>query len=836
MRLARNLRLSLRMLARDWRAGELRLFAVALAIAVGAITAVGFFNDRLQRGLTHRSAELLGADLVLRSPEPLTGEWMEEARTRGLSTAATADFSSVVVRGERLQLTAVRAVGAGFPVRGALRTAPALYQPDAAVSDIPAPGTAWVEARLMHALALEIGERVEIGSAAFKVARVLTYEPGRSGNFFAFAPRALIHASDVPRTGVIQPGSRITYGLGIAGPEPVLREYRAWLTPRLDASQRILGPREGGTGVTRAVERVDRYVGLTSLLAVLLAGVAIAMAARRYSARHYDMSAMLRCLGSSQRDIVQIYIPQLLVLGVGASAFGCALGYLAQEAIHYLVRDLFPVQLPAPSAAPAVFGMSAGLVVLAGFAVAPVLRLKNVPPLRVLRRELVPLPPSAWAVTGSAGLAILALMWRYTGSWTLTLSVLAGVLGVALILGALAWALLRLGRKLRRRVGVAWRFGLNNLVRRAHASVGQILAFGLTLMAMAVIALVRTDLLSTWKTQLPDATPNHFAFNVLPQEVPALKRFFVTHSIPAQALYPMVRGRLIEINGAPVRQAVTKEEDNNADAATQRDLNLTWAAAMPPDNRLARGAWWDGSDRGARGTRVSVEEKLAQRLGIDVGHTLGFSIGGTELEARVASIRTVQWDSFHPNFFMIFEPGALDDFPATYITSFYLTETQKPLLTAIVRQFPAVTVLELDQFLEQVRAIVQQATLAVELVLLFVLAAGFAVLYAALAASLDERLYEGALLRTLGASRRQLRTAHVAEFVALGVLAGVLAAIGTEVTAYVLYTQVFEIEYSLKWPVWIVAPVLGGLLIGMAGYIGTRRVVERSPLSVLREV
>jgi putative ABC transport system permease protein len=835
MSLSRNLKLSLRMLGRDWRAGELHLFAIALVIAVGAVTAVGFFNDRVQSGLIHRSAELLGADLVLQSSEPFAGAWIEGATGRGLDTAATIDFTSVAVHGERLQLAAVRAVGAGFPLRGAVRTAPALYQPDANASGIPAVGSAWVEARLMHALALKIGDRIEIGTAAFSIDQVLTYEPGRSGNFFAFAPRVLINAGDVPNTGVIQPGSRVSYSLGLAGAADALRSYRDWLAPQLGPSQRFLGPREGSTGVARAVERVDRYIGLTSLLAVVLAGVAIAMAARRYSARHYDMSAMLRCLGCSQRDILFIYLPQPLALGVLASAAGCALGFAVQELIYYLVRGMFPVRLPAPGPLPAVFGMLAGLLVLAGFGIAPVLRLKSVPPLRVLRRELAPLPPSAWLVAGLAATAILLLMWRYTGSWTLTLSVLAGAVGAAGVLGALAWALLSFSRRLRPRVGVAWRFGLNNLMRRARASVGQILAFGFTLMAMAVIALVRTDLLTTWNTQLPAATPNHFAFNVLPAEVPALERFFATHAIPAQALYPMVRGRLTEINGAPVQQAVTKEEGDN-DAALQRDLNLTWSEAVPPDNRLVRGAWWSAAARADDGTRVSIEERLAERLGIGLGDRLVFSIAGAALDARVTSIRKVQWDSFHPNFFMIFEPGTLADFPATYITSFYLTESQKPLLVTLLRQFPATTVLELDQFLEQVRGIVAQATLAVELVLLFVLAAGFAVLYAALATSLDERFYEGALLRTFGASRLQLRSAQLAEFVALGVCAGVLAAIGTELIAYFVYTRVFELEYALKWPVWLVAPLVGGALIGAAGYVGTRRVVERSPLAVLREV
>jgi putative ABC transport system permease protein len=833
MRLFRNLGLSLRMLIRDWRAGELRLFAIALVIAVGAMTAVGFFNDRLQRGLANRSAELLGADLVLQSPEPLPRAWLDQAVARSLKTAATVDFSSVVLREENLQLTAVRAVAPGFPVRGAVRTAPALYQPDAITVHIPAAGTAWVEARLMHALGLAIGDRIEIGAAAFKVTRVLTYEPGRGGNFFAFAPRALINADDVARTQVIQPGSRVTYALGVAGDETAVRGYRDWLAPQLSPSQRFLGPREGRTGIGRAVERIDRYVGLTGLLAVILAGVAIAIAARRYSARRYDTSAMLRCLGCTQRDIQQIYLPQLFLLGLVASAAGCALGFVVQEAIHSMVRSLFPVQLPAPRLTPIAYGMFTGLLVLGGFAVAPVLRLKDVAPLRVLRRELAPLPTSAWVVVGSAAAAMLVLLWDYTGSALLLASVIAGIAVVTALLGALAWALLRLGRRWRQRGGAAWRFGLNNLVRRTQSSIGQILAFGLTLMAMAVIALVRTDLLATWQQQLPADAPNHFAFNVLPAEVPAMERFFRAHAIPAQALYPMVRGRLTEINGEPVRRATTKEDDDS-NAAVQRDLNLTWSERLPPDNRIVRGEWWDAAKDDT--LRVSVEEMLAQRLGIGLGDRLRFVIGGAVRDARVTSLRKVQWDSFHPNFFMIFEPGALEDFPATYITSFHLTGSQKPLLVTLLRQFPSTTVLELDQFLQQVRTIVEQASLAVELVLLFVFAAGMAVLYAALAASLDERLHEGALLRAFGASRRQLRAAQIAEFALLGFLAGIVAAVGTELITLVVYTRVLELDYSIKWQVWVITPLAGALVIGIAGYIGTRRVLKQSPLRVLREV
>lgn len=829
-----NFRLSLRLLARDWRAGELRLTAAALIIAVGAITAVSFFNDRVERGLTQRSGDMLGADLALLAPAPINAELVQGASRYGLTTGEALEFASVIVRGERLQFVGVRAVGAGYPPRGLVRTAPGLYQPDSVTKEAPAPGTAWVEARVMQELALAMGDRIEVGSATFTVTRILTDEPGRAANFFALSPRVLIPLADVPRTNVVQPGSRVTYRYAIAGAEPGLSAYESWLRPQLSASDRLLHARDGNPSIARAVDRVERYVGLTSLLAVVLAGVAIAMGARRYSARHYDTSAMLRALGSTQRDILELYLPQLALLGVGASAVGCLVGLVTQEVIHAVIKGLFPVQLPPPGPWPAVFGFAAGLITLAGFALVPVLRLRSVPPLRVLRRELAPLPPAAWTVIGLAAAAIIVLMWRHTGSPTLTLGVLAGAAVASALLFALTLGLLRLARALPRRPGAVWRQGLDRLQRRASASTGQILAFGLALMAMAVIALVRTDLLSSWHEQLPDDAPNHFVFNVQPDDVGPLAAFFGESAIRTQPLYPLVRGRLVEVNGKPVTQAVTKEDDSEeANAALRRDLNLTWAAALPSDNTLVRGEWWHAD---APPGTVSVEEKLAERLGVAPGDRLSFTIAGAMLEARVANIRRVKWESFHPNFFMIFTPGTLDDYPATYMTSFYVTPQQKPLLATLVRQFPAATVLELDQFLNQIRAIVQQASLAVELVLLFVLAAGFAVLYAALATSLDERFYEGALLRTFGASRWQLRRGHLAEFVTLGVLAGLLAAIGTEAIAYVLYTRVFDIAYTVKWPVWIIAPLVGGALIGVAGFVGTRRVVERSPLTILRDV
>jgi putative ABC transport system permease protein len=824
-------RLALRLLGRDWRAGELRILSAAIVIAVAASTAIGFFTDRLGRGMINQSADFLGADLALVSPRPVDAAWLEQARVQGLRVSESLEFASVVVSGEDLQLASIRAVDAAFPLRGSLRTAPQPFVTDMPAVGIPAPGEAWAAPRLLTQLGLQPGDSVEVGARTLVISRVLTFEPGQVGDVFGVSPRLLINLADVPATGVVQPGSRLSWQILFAGNEQQLERYHHWLQPRLGPSHRLVGVHEGRRAVGSALERAERFLGLAVIAAIALAGVAIAMAARRYSERHFDLSAMLRCLGATQRDLLRLYLMQLAILGLFASSFGCLLGWLAQQGLLFLLADVLPMAPSVTGIWPILAGLATGLVVLAGFALPAVLRLRGVPPLRVLRRDLTPLPGKAWLVYGGAITAIVLLMWRYTQNTSLTLVVLAGATAACGVLALLGLLLLAMGRRLHAGVGIAWRFGLNNLWRRRATSVSQILAFGLTLLAMAAIGLVRTDLLSTWESQLPADVPNHFAINILPDQVDAVHDFLAARKVETSQLYPMVRGRLIRINGVAVREAVTKEAQD--DNALNRELNLTWTMQLQEDNRIVAGHWWRTRDAGR--PLVSVEAKLAERLDITLGDELGFSAGAQTFSAVVASIRTVQWDSFRPNFYMVFPPGVLEGFAATWMTSFYLPPGDKPVLIDLVHRYPALTILEMDLIIEQVERIFRQVTLAVEYVLLFVLLAGFAVLFAALQSSLDERLYEGALLRALGASRRQLRAGHLAEFVALGLLAGLVAAIGTECLAWLLYTQVLHFDYSFKWPVWIAAPLLGAVLIGAAGFYGTRAIVQRSPMLLLRE-
>ena len=821
--------LSWRFLRRDWRTGELHLLVLALLIAVAATTAIGFFTDRLQRAMLHQSAELLGADIVLQSPRPLDGALLAEARRRGLPETEVLEFPSVVLHGESVQLSSIRAVEPGYPLRGTLRTATTPEGEATETRDLPEVGEAWVEARLLPLLQAQVGDTFTLGHQVLRISRLLAFAPGGSGNFASLSPAILIRRTDAERAGVLSAGSRVTHSAQFAGETAALADFKRWLAPHLTPGVQLRDVHEGRPAVGTALDRTERYLGLASLATVLLAGVAVAMGARRYSERHFDVSAMLRCLGASQRELVGLYLRQLLLIGLLGSALGVALGYVAHLGLLLLLRNLLLETLPPPGPWPALLGFFTGLLMLAGFALPPVLRLRQVPALRVLRRELLPLPLRAWLVYGAALAAMSLLLWRYTGNPALTLTVLSGTLAALVVFGGLAWALLRGSRVLVRGVGASWRFGLQTLLRHPTLAIGQILAFGTVFMAMALVALLRGDLLATWQSQLPAAAPNHFVINVLPDEVRPFDAFLREHHIQGAALFPMVRGRLAAVNGVPV----DKRPDYNGDETTRRELNLTWSSALPQDNALVAGRWWTPRDSGQPG--VSVEEGLATRLGIALGDTLTFDFGGSEpLTVTATSLRKVQWDSFKPNFFMIFPPGVIERYPATYITSFYLPPTERTLMAQLVHRFPAATVIDLAPLMDQVHQILAQVTLAVEYVLVGVLLAGFAVLHAALQSSLDERLYEGALLRTLGASRRQLRAGHLAEYALLGLLAGLFAAASAEFIAWLLYTRVFHLPSHFQWPLWLLLPPAGALLVGAAGFWGTRRVVDHSPLVVLR--
>jgi putative ABC transport system permease protein len=829
---ARLLSLAARQLMRDARAGELRVLFFALVVAVAASTAIGYFGSRLNSAMLLRATEFLGADLILSGSTPAKPEQIEAGTGLKLDHSQIVIFSSVVATDNGIQLASVKAVDAAYPLRGELKSADAPYQPEVTGGE-PQPGEAWAEARVLVALNLKVGDSIDVGSTTLKLTRVLTYEPDRAGNFYSLTPRVMINMADLEATKVVQPGSRVSFRDLWRGTPQQLADYRKAVEPDLAANQKIDDARDGNQQIGGALGKAERYLNMASLVAVLLAGVAVALSAARFAVRRFDASALLRCLGLSRNEALVLFSLQLAMLGIAASVTGALLGWFAQLGLFYLLENLLPAAVPPGGWLPALAGIGTGLVALAGFALPPLAALGRVPPLRVLRRDMLPIPASSWLVYGAALLALGLIMWRLSLDLILTFALLGGGLVAAVVLGGILLLALQSLRRLLAGASLPWRLGLGQLLRHPMAAAGQSLAFGLILLSMGLIALLRGELLDTWQNQLPKDAPNYFALNILPAErdnfAERISRLS-THSAP---LYPMIPGRLMSINGEPVSKFVTK--DSRGENATQRDLNLTWAANLPEGNSITEGQWWNNEQAPTEGTPgVSVETKLAKSLNMKLGDTLSFVIGGTTHEVKVTSLRDINWDTFQPNFFMIFQPGTLKDVPTTYLTSFYLAPGNDQQIVELSRAFPAVTILQVEALLEQLRSILDQVTLAVQYVLLFVLAAGLAVLFSGLQATLDERIRQGALLRALGANRTLLIKARRIEFGLLGAVSGVLAALGCELVSFVLYRYAFNLEWQPH--AWLlVLPLIGAVLVGGAGVFGTRRALNASPLTVLRE-
>lgn len=822
--------LALKLLRRDSRSGELTILTVALIIAVASSTAVSLFANRLHRTMTNQSAEFLAADLVVRSSSPPLAAWSAKARQLGLKEAWATEFASVLMENNELMLVSVKSVSDLYPLRGFLKVTASDYAAETVVHKGPEAGTVWVEKRILSALKLKTGDLLTVGEKKLAITGILTYETDQQGNFYSFSPRVMINARDLEATGVIQPGSHVHYYFQLSGIEKALAEFKRWITPQLDPSQRILDIHEDRPELGSALTRAERYLGLSSIVVIVISGIAIAMATRRYSERHFDATALLRCLGCRQREILWLYVSQFLVIGLIASAVGCLIGWFAQTALFRLLKEWLPEQLANPGLLAVFFGLVTGLAVLFGFALPPLLRLKRVSALRVLRRDLDPLPTSAWLVASTALGLICILIWRYTDDIRMTLTLAGTGVSVVLVLGLLIQSLLLFGAKLLPYLSLSWRFGLQGLANNRRATIGQIMAFAMTLAAIVLTFIVRIDLIDTWRKQLPAKAPNHFALNIFPEQMPMFEQELKDQRIEGSRFYPIVRGRLIEINSKPVQQIVTK--DSQGEEATHRELSLTWTNELPEENKITAGQWWNSSPPGL----VSVEEKLAGSLEIGLGDQLTFVVGGQRFKAVVASIRALQWDTMKPNFYMIFSSGTLDAYPKTYLTSFYLPEAKKEILNALVKKFPAMTVLEVDQILQQFKTILAQVSHAILYLSYFALMAAFTVLFSSVYSTLDDRIQEGALMRTLGADRRFLRKTQWLEFSVLGFISGILAVVIAEVLIYALYHRVMHMDYRPHYDWWGWIPLAGAFLVGTAGCWGVRSVVNKSPMQVLREL
>ena len=844
-----NWRLAARSLKRDLRAADVRALFVALVLAVAASTMIAFFLDRLERGLERQAGQMLGGDLVLEQRDPFPEELRNTLEQAGFTLSDQVDLVSMISQGERFQPASLKAVDDVYPHYGVSHV-----DRGSGVEQIasgPPAGEAWADPRLAELIEIEIGDRVQVGQTELTISGIIEREADQSAGFGNFNPRLMLNTADLEATGLVQPGSRIEFELLAAGPPAALDQVQGLLAQLRRDGVEVRDVRVDRPQLGNALQRAESYLGLAGLAAVLLAGVAVAMSTRRYVERHLDTAALLRCFGASQYQLVTIFSLQLIGLALMASLIGALLGLVGQAVLLWLLTSFLPMTLPPPGIMPLWLGIFTALAVLVGFAGPTLLRIKQVSALKVLRRELDPLPPAAWLVVGVASIVFGGLLWLYSGSFPLALALLVGGSALLALLWGVSSLLLKgLLRAVQRLKGggewvQAFRLGGRQLARRKQAGLGQLLAFSVTFFAMAMIVLVRGDLLTTWQDQLPEDTPNYFAINIQPGERDAFEQAVAPRVDTQSTLYPMVRGRITEINGQAPRDAVPA--DARGDNSLRRELNLTWQSELPEGNQVVAGQWFTPASEpegwmsevdatpssDSETVPISVEDGLAERLGLGLGDEITFAVGSDSIKTRIESLRSLNWDSFNPNFFVIFPPGVLESFGHSFITAFHLPDEEQGLVRELVSDFPGVSLLNVDAILGQVRDVLTQVTRAVELVLILVLLAGVSVLYAALTASRPVRAHESGLLRVFGAGNRMISRVQGAEYALLGFASGLLGAVLAELATAALYLYWLDLTPRLHLGLWLALPIGGALLIGIIGHALSYSLRRQAPAASL---
>ena len=828
--------LAIQLLRRNWRSGELKLLGLSLVLAVAVLSGIAIFTDRLESTLVMQSNSVLGADYVVRGSQPHPPEWETAAAEQKVKHTQAVLFSSMVFAGDEMHLASVKAVGDGYPLRGQFEISQVPFAVKAEdihiASAIPAVGEAWVDSRLLPLLNIQLGDKLAVGEHELTLTQVLIREPDNASPFSMLGARLVMNIADLAKTQVVQPGSRVDYQWLIASDnQNRLAEFVDWLKPQLSQHQRLQDLDSAQGRVGRTLKTGKQFLLLAAVIAVLLAGVAIAIAARQFAERHTDQVALMKSLGASSARVRTIYFGQLLVLAAVASLLGLVLGEGLQRVVAVSLQQAYQVRLVAAGFYPYGLSFVSGLICLICFALPALWFLPGVPPLKILRRELAVNMPQVWLQALVALLAVVLLVVLFSRDLQLALSISGALLVVIAAALVSAWLLLIASRRWGLRLGGFWRLAFANLLRRRGQSLVLILVFAVAIMLLFTLTIVRTSLINEWRVQVPEHAPNHFLVNIPPQELPQIQQLLVAKQVRPEPIYPMVRGRITHINDVE-----TTEAQRDLSNSLRRELNLTWASQLADDNKILQGDWWDSWQRQSDNLPgVSVEIKTAEEIGLQLGDKLRFSLGGLAMEARIASLRSLDWNSMRPNFFFIFEPGALDAYSPTHITSIYLPPEQKSVINELLRNHPTVLVIELDRIISQVRAIIDQVSDGVLLVLWLTLAGGCLVLFAAVMGSIESRKQEAGLLRALGSPRRLVLGSLAAEFAILGTIAGAIAILGSEILLLSLQKFVLETPIQPHYVYWLLSPVAGGVLVCLLGYAGCRPVVTTPPAVVLRQ-
>ncbi|MDB5942199.1 MAG: putative type transport system involved in lysophospholipase biosynthesis [Ramlibacter sp.] len=829
-------RLGWRTLWRDLRAGELRLLMVAVTLAVAALTAVGFFADRLNGGLARDARQLLGGDAVVSSDNPTPQAFVDKARSLGLQSVSTIGFPTMGraadAQGGASRLVALKVVAPGYPLRGKLKVAQQADAAGADTRDIPAPGEAWVDAPLLEALALQPGDPLLLGDAKFRIARIIVVEPDRGAGFMSFAPRVMLNQSDLAATRLVQPASRLTYRFAVAGEDKQVSAFVKWATQEVKQPA-VRGVRveslEGGRPEMRqTLDRAEKFLNLVALLAALLSAVAVALGARGFAASHLDDCAMLRVLGQSQRTIALAYAFEFALIGLFASALGIAIGFGVHFLFVLLLAGLVETSLPAATLWPAGFGLGMGLTLLFAFGLPPVMQLAQVPPLRVIRRDVGNLKPASAAVLAVGVLGFAALLLAASSDLKLGLIAVGGFAGAVLLFAALSWVAVKL---LRRSVNEAtaprWLvLATRQISARPAYAVVQVSALSVGLLALMLLVLLRTDLIASWRQATPPDAPNRFVINVMPEQNEAFQKALRDAGVTKFDWYPMTRGRLVAVNG----KAVSPDDyvEDRARRLVDREFNLSNSPVQPPHNQVVAGRW-QAEEQGG----VSVEEGIAKTLGLNLGDALRFDIGGITTDAKITSLRKVDWGSMRANFFVIYPVSRLPDVPVTYMSAFHAPQ-RKGFDNQLVRAFPNITSVDMTSTLNQIQGVLDKVIRAVEFLFAFTLAAGVVVLFAAVTATREERAREFAIMRAVGARASLLRQVQRAELAGVGLLAGFLASIVAGVVGWALARYVFDFQWTASPLLPLFGSLAGAVLALAAGWWGLREVLNRPVVETLR--
>jgi len=821
---------AMRSFGRELRSGEVIVLLAAVALAVAALTAVGFLTDRIGRAVARQANEVLAADLRLRSPDPVPDEWREAALEHRLETADTQTFPSVVFSGDLSALATIKAVSDNYPLRGSVRIADRLFGEQRTVDTIPERGTVWADSAILARLDLSVGDNISVGESSLRIDAVLTYRPDQSIGFASLAPSLLVNVLDLPATALINVGSRVRYALLVAGEESDIDDFYNAVEDQLPESVRVRNQEDSSERANNAADRAQRFLSLTAVITLLLSAVAIAMSARRFAHRRMDTVALMKSLGASQRFVITAASAQLVTLGFLGVLMGSVVGYVVEYGLVAMLGDLFASDLPDASLAPVGLASGSALILLIGFALPSLIQLRNTPPLRVLRHDAMPPPPSRMFVAGTSLMAVAMLLYYTIGDALMLVIVLGGMLVVSGALYGVGRLLVAAIGRSRGGVGIAWRYGLANVSRRGRDSAVQVVAFGLGLTVLLLLTLVRTDLLEGWKRTLDEDAPNHFLINIQSHERASIAEIFQDDGIAAPRFVPLVRARMTTINDESVKTREYPVDDGKWMA--NREQNLTWAEQLNSSNEIIEGDWWPSDYVGE--PLVSMEEQAAMNLGVGLGDQLKFMVAGQEIGLTISSIRKINWDSFQPNFFMVLSPGALDGYPATFVASLKIEERQSDVLLRLIRAHPTVSIIDLDVILQQVKGIIDKASLAVQAVFAFTIAAGIAVLFAAVQSTIDERRFESAMLRALGVRRRTVLFGVLTEFAALGFAAGILASAGASVLAAIIAVRLFDLPYEFSPMLWISGIVAGVILVCTSGFVAARGAINAPPADVLR--